>query len=100
MCRKKQRMFNRAKNHHQKKYWEDDKSFKCDVACTIHKARWEYLNGILQLGLEEGNSRLFWRYIRSEKQDNVGKTALSHKGKLVTNDIQKAEILIDQVCFY
>ena len=94
MCRKKQRMFNRAKNHHRKKYWQNYKSFKRDVTRTMRKARWEYINGILQLGLEEGNSRPFWRYIKSQKQDNVGIPALSHK--LVTNNTQKAEILNDQ----
>ena len=96
MCRKKQRMFNRAKNHHRTKYWEDYKYFKRDVTRAMRKARWEYINGILQLGLEEGNSRPFWRYIKSQKQDNVGIPALSHKDKLVTNNTQKAEILNDQ----
>ena len=96
MCRKKQRMFNRAKNHHRKKYWEDYKSFKRDVTRTMRKARWEYINGIPQLGLEEGNSRPFWRYTKSQKQDNVGIPALSYKGKLMANNTQKAEILNDQ----
>ena len=82
MCRKKQKMLNSAKSHHRWKYWEYYTFFKRDVTRTMRKARWEYINGIFHLGLEEGNSRPFWRYINSQKQDNVGIPALWHKGNL------------------
>ena len=73
-----------------------NKSFKCLVTRTKRKSRWEYINGIFQLDLEEGNSRPFWRYIKSQKQGNAGIPAPSHMEKLVTNNIQKSEILNDQ----
>ena len=29
-----------------------------------------YVNGILQNGLESGNNKPFWKYVKSQKQEN------------------------------
>ena len=54
------------------------------------------MNNKLQIALEQGDSGPFWRYIRSQKQDNVGISPLKDGGKLHTDSIKKAEILSNQ----
>ena len=31
-----------------------------------------YVNGILQYGLESGNNKPFWKYVKSQKQETFG----------------------------
>ena len=50
----------------------------------------------LQIALELGDRGPFWRYIRSQKQDNVGISPLKDRGKLRTDSMEKAEILSNQ----
>ena len=46
--------------------------------------------------MEQGDSGPFGRFIRSQKQDNVGISPLNDGGKLHTDSIKKAEILSNQ----
>ena len=76
MCRKKQRLFNRAKQSKRKQHWEAYRSHKKATLKALRRGRWDYINNILQLGLEEGSSRPFWRYVKAQKQDSAGVAAL------------------------
>jgi hypothetical protein len=38
----------------------------------MHKAEWEYINNTITQGLQTNNSKLFWKYIKSRKHDNIG----------------------------
>ena len=38
----------------------------------MRKAEWEYINNTITQGLQANNSKLFWKYIKSRKQDNIG----------------------------
>ena len=51
-----------------------------------------YVNGILQLGLESGNNKLFWKYVKSQKQETFGISALKSNGNLITDSISKLSI--------
>ena len=93
MCKKKQRLYNKAKTENNK---GNNKSFKRDTLKAIRKVRWNYINNKLQNALEQGDSGPFWRYIRSQKQDNVGISPLKDGGKLHTDSIKRAEILSNQ----
>ena len=53
----------------------------------------DYINGILQESLDEGNSKPFWRYIYSQKNDTRGVAPLKEDGVLHTDSHDKAEIL-------
>ena len=97
MCKKKQRLYNKAKTENNNGNWLFYKSFKRDTLKEIRKARWNYINNKLQIALEQGDSGPFWRYIRSQKQDNVGISPLNDGGKLHTDSIKKAEILSNQI---
>ena len=58
VCKKKQRLFNRAKRTKSAKHWEQYKSFKRDTLKAIRKHRWSYINNVLQLGLDQGDQAL------------------------------------------
>ena len=65
MCRKKQRLFNRAKRSIRNQHWEAYRSHKKATLKALRRGRWDYINNILQLGLEEGSSQPFWRYVKA-----------------------------------
>ena len=56
MCRKKQRLYNTAKAPNR---WAKFKAHKRDTLKALRRARWLYINNILQLGLDSGNSKPF-----------------------------------------
>ena len=55
-----------------------------------------YLNGILLNGLESGNNKPFWKYVKSPKQETFGISALKSNGNVITDSLSKAEILNSQ----
>ena len=71
MCKKKQRLFNKAKRTKRAQHWEQYKSFKKDTLKAIRKRRWNYINDVLQLGLDKGDTKPFWRYVKALRQDNA-----------------------------
>ena len=95
-CRRKQRLYNRAKKSgkagHKAAYIRARKS----VQSALKQARWGYINGILQAGLDEGTSKPFWGYIRQQRQDNVGVSPLKKDGKLHADSLSRCEILASQ----
>ena len=51
------------------------------------------VNGILQNGLESGNNKPFWKYVKSQKQETFGSSVLKSNGNVITDSLSKAEIL-------
>ena len=96
MCRKKQRLYNKARRTRKPRHWAQFSSFKKDTLKALRRARWSYINNILNIGLEENNTKPFWKYIKSQKQDTIGVTALKDQGKLHTDNKVKAELLNKQ----
>ena len=47
-------------------------------------------------GLQNNNSKPFWKYIKSKKQDSIGVAPLKDHGKLFNDAKDKAEILVKQ----
>ena len=93
MTNKKQRLYNRAKRTHKEQHWPQFRAHKNNTTKALRKARWNYINGILQTSLDDGNSKPFWRYIFSQKNDQSGVEALKENGKLHSGGQKKAEIL-------
>ena len=56
-----------------------------------------YLSDILQTGFEEGNIKSFWKYVRSQRQDNLGVTALKKEDQLHSDRQTKCNVLAGQV---
>jgi hypothetical protein len=96
LTRKKQRLYNRAKKSHKDLHWAQYKSLKSALTKALRKARWDYINGILQLGLDEGNTKPFWRYVYSQKNDRSGVAPLREDGRLHSDGQRKATILNKQ----
>ena len=82
MCKKKRRLFSVAKRSNKRVHWDRYRAHKKDTLKALRGARWTYIDSMLQTGLDEGNSKPFWRYIRSLRQDNIGVSPLKNGGKL------------------
>ena len=98
LIRKKGRRFKKAKksgkDEDRARYLELD--IEQMVKCELRDAERVYVNGILQNGLESGNNKPFWKYVKSQKQETFGITALKSNGNVITDSFSKAEILNSQ----
>ena len=94
MCKKKGRLYAKAKKNtaHWQKFVDHQKA----TQRALNQAHWKYVNGILTQGLEEGNQKTYWRYIRSQKQDNQGVSPLRSGNQLHSDAQTKAELLSRQ----
>ena len=55
MCRKKQRLFNKDNKTNKERHRAQYRSAKKSTTEALKKARWSYINDILQTGLDEGS---------------------------------------------
>ena len=78
LTRKKQRLFNEAK----KKKGSDAWSCKKQVTQQMRKARSDYVNNIIESCFQEADSKPFWKFIRSKRDENIGVAPLKSQGKL------------------
>ena len=60
------------------------------------QAETDYINKTIQDGLDNNNSKPFWRYIKSKRQDNIGVAPMKRKGNLYSESKDKAQILVEQ----
>ena len=96
LIRKKGRRFKKAK----KSGMDEDRARYLDIEQIVKRelrdAERVYVNGILQNGLESGNNKPFWKYVKSQKQETFGISALKSNGNVITDSLSKAEILNSQ----
>ena len=76
--------------------WTEYKENQKICKRAFQTAENNFVNNTINKGLEEKNSKPFWRYIKSKKSDNIGVSPLKDKGKLVSESKKKAEILLNQ----
>ena len=86
-------MFSKAKQSNKNSHWEKYRSFKKETLKAMRKARWNYIEGMLQESHDSGDNKSLWRYIASRRQDSVGVSALKIGGRLVSDSLSKAEAL-------
>jgi hypothetical protein len=96
MCRKKHRLYKKAKKSQSPAHWAELKKHQNETRDTLRKSHWDYVNNILVSGLEKGDTKPFWSYIKSQKQDNCGVSALNEKGQLHSDAPSKARLLSNQ----
>ena len=97
MCRKKKRRRIRAVNKSQKKDdWDDYLAYQKTVNEAQTDAHWNYVNNILQNSLEEKNSKPFWKYIKSKRNETFGIPSLESNNKMYSDSQSKSEILNSQ----
>ena len=56
----------------------------------------DYINDILAKSLEENDTRPFWWYVKSQRQENCGVAPLKPNGQLHADGGKRAEILNKQ----
>ena len=95
-CKRKQRLYNRAKKTGKKEHKQKYKDAQKSVQSSLNKAHWEYINNMLCTSLEEGNSKPFFKYVRSKREDQVGVPPLKEKGVLHTSAEKRSEIAAKQ----
>ena len=96
MCKKKQRLYNKAKKSHNKGDWNQYKSFKRDTLKAVRRQRWKYIHDLLQVGLDRGDTKPFWGYVKAQRQDNMGVSPLKDGGTLHPDALARATILNEQ----
>ena len=89
-CREKQRLYHHPRN------WEAFKAYQRTTVAALRSTRWEKIRGMLNDGLESGNHKPFWQYVKSQHQDNCGVSPLKRNGELHSDSKDRAQILNDQ----
>ena len=95
LCARKRRAYSKAKKgsaHHRANF----KELQNKTRDALKKAHWGYVNSILQDGLDKGDSKPFWRYVKAQKQDSQGVAPLRSGNKLLSDSNSKAEVLSTQ----
>ena len=90
LVRRKTRLYNQAKKTHQ---WSDYRKFQKHCKKEFKQTEVGYVNKIIQDGLDNNNTKPFWKYIKSKRQDNIGTPPLKKNGTLVNDDVGKSDIL-------
>ena len=85
LCRKKSRKYKKAKRSGKEDHWKQYKEFKKTEQSKLTEGRWDYINRFLQIGLETGNKKPFWKYLRVQKQEDFGISILKSNGTLFTD---------------
>ncbi len=96
MCRKKRRLYRKARKTRNSMHFNQFKTFQNKTRDAIRKAHWSYVNGVLIEGLECGDVKPFYGYIKSKQQDNQGVSALRARGQIYSDAQTKARILSEQ----
>ena len=90
---RKARLYKKAKKSNN---WTEYRKCQKETKRILRKAEWTHINNIIDEGLQRNNSKPFWNYIKSKKEDNIGIAPLREHGHLVSDCKGKAEILIQQ----
>ena len=56
---------------------------------------WEYINNTIEDGLRNNNTKPFWSYVKSRRQDSTGVAPLKKGTTLQSDGATKAHILLD-----
>ena len=93
LIRKKSKLHKKAKASGE---WDSYKQHQKHCKKEFIKAENDYVNQIINKGLEEKNTKPFWKYIKAKKIDKIGVSPLKENGQLFSESKKKAEILLKQ----
>ena len=71
-------------------------SIKKSVTKEIRQTKTRYINEHVVGGLEKGNSKPFFKYIKSLKNESIGLAPLKHGPILETSAKEKADIFLKE----
>ena len=93
LCRRKQRLYRKARKDHKDRSWEKYKACKRDCIRQLRRARSGYISNIIGAAFEENNMQTFWKFVKSCKNDSPGVAPLKRQGVLHSDSATKAKIL-------
>ena len=91
--RRKSRMYRHA---NKTKQWGNYKAFQKECKKAFTKAEIRHINNTIQKGLDEQNTKPFWRYDKSRCQDFIGVTPLKKMGQLINDRKEQEHIMVEQ----
>ncbi|KAH3877157.1 hypothetical protein DPMN_001014 [Dreissena polymorpha] len=77
MTKRKARLHKKAKITNN---WDTYKRYQKHCKKDFKKAEIDYINNTIQSGLDENNTKPFWRYVKSRRKDNTGVAPLKKIG--------------------
>jgi hypothetical protein len=95
LCRKKQKLFNKAKKSKKQEDWVNVRSIRKRLHNELSKSRNQYTSEFLVQSVKD-NPKSFWSHIKKVKSGNVGVTDLEINGSVVSKPKIKAEALNSQ----
>ena len=96
MSRRKYRLYKRAKQSGKQDDMDTFRQYRKGSAKEVKRAKLRYVNERVLGGMENGNTKPFYGYIKSLRMDNTGLPALKLAGSLVTSAIDKATVLLEE----
>lgn len=93
MFKKKQRLYKQARKTNK---WTNYRSFQKECKRQLRKSEWEYVNNNIIDGLNNNNTKPFWKYVKSKRQDSGGIAPLKKGTNLICDSKEKAELLLSQ----
>ena len=91
--RRKSRFCRHAKKT---KQLDNYKAFQKECKKAFKKADVSHINKNIQKGLDEQNTKPFWRYIKSRCQDLIGVAPLKKMGQLINDRKEQSQTLVEQ----
>ena len=87
-------------HHYSKKTkkWSNYNFFQKECRREHRKAEQNFITNSIEKGLLENNSKPFWRYVKSRRQDNLGISPLLENGIPYSDSRGKAKVLLKQFC--
>ena len=108
LCRKKNRLFKKAKKSSSSKdskafeddrdspEWREYKQFANQTKKSVRRAERAHINNILKTAERDRNCKPFYSYVKSKRQDSSGVSPLIVDGKVYPDSVGKAEMLQKQ----
>ena len=93
LLKKKNRLYKQAKKT---KKWSNYRHFQKECKRALRRAEWDYINTNILEGLNNNNTKPFWKYVKSKKQDSFGIAPLKSGSIMISDSKGKADILIKQ----
>ena len=89
-CKKKHRLYNKWKKAKTKdtscrQAREAYKKYQQETNHLLQKARYQYINRILDEGLKEDSTKPFWNYIRHQRTEDTGVAPLKQNGQVYSD---------------
>ena len=95
LCRKKQRLYNKARRSGDETHWNEYKEFSKTVRRELNRAKRDFISSNLTASLQD-DPKAFWSSVKKMRKQDSGVADLRVNNKIITEDKDKAEALSKQ----